>query len=97
MSMKYIRDYYNVPAKKGMRIQAFFKKHVNNETFKWVFAFEGKITSASHYIHCNGIPFHPTEGIVYYSDDGHILLDTRENSNELNTAIFLTKKTNGNG
>jgi hypothetical protein len=74
MSMKWVRDYYGVPAKRGMRIEAYYPQRDGS----WRLAYEGKISSASNYIHVDGIPFHPTWNIVYYDDDGNILKDTRE-------------------
>jgi len=70
MSMKYIRDTYGVPAKRGMRIeyhQPGFDVYV------------GRITSArGSCLWVDGsMVLHPTYQIVYLADDGTVLLDTR--------------------
>jgi len=73
MTMEYIRDTYNVPAKRGMKVEVYYWR-----SSKWVLAKVGKISSASHYLHIDGIPFHPTYGIVYFDEKGSVLLDTRD-------------------
>jgi len=73
MSMKYIRDAYGVPAKRGMWVEAYYRFRG-----QWRLAARGRITSAINYIHVNGVPLHPTKGVVYYGDDGEILCDTRK-------------------
>ena len=70
MSMQYIRDTYGVPAKRGRLVKVYYRGGT-------VVCARGRITSASHYIHVNGVPFHPTENVVYLNDDGTVLLDTR--------------------
>lgn len=73
MTMQYVRDTYNVPAKRGRLVHIYFKR--NN---RWELAYSGRIRSASHLIHVDGIGFHPRHGVVYMADDGKILLDTRD-------------------
>lgn len=81
MTMQYIRDTYKVPAKRGGLVEIYYcisgykEKDSSN---RWKLAFEGRISSASNYIHVNGIPFHPTYGVVYLDNDRNILLDTRD-------------------
>jgi hypothetical protein len=77
MSMAYIRKYYKVPAKRGMTVEAYRKHHDG-----WQLAYRGRITSASCYVHIDGMPFHPTWGLVYYDKDGSVLCDTRKVSEE---------------
>lgn len=74
MSMQYVRDTYGVPAKRGMRVEAYYRDVIG----EWVLAFDGRITSASHYVHVDGIPFHPTAGMVYFDKDGAVLFDGRK-------------------
>ena len=75
MSMEYVRTRYNVPAKRGRRVQVYLGDGR--------LAFDGRIASASHYIHVRtdsdsrSIAFHPTWNVVYFDDDGSILADTR--------------------
>jgi len=83
MSMAWVRENYGVPAKRGMRVRVYFRpagygRLSPNDPGRWVLACEGKITSASHYLHVDGLPFHPTDGVVYLGEDGDVLLDTRE-------------------
>jgi len=73
MTMEYVRKTYNVPAKRGMQVKIYYK--VDD---KWILAKAGRISSASHYIHVDGIPFHPTDDVVYFDEDGNVLLDTRK-------------------
>lgn len=68
MTMKYVRDYYGVPAKRGMHVKIFTGHGVD----------EGRITSACQYIRVNGKNYHPTWQVVYYDEKGNILKDTRE-------------------
>lgn len=77
MSMKYVRDRYGVPAKRGRKVEIYYRRGG-----RWQIAARGVITSASDYIHVRcgssgGIPFHPARGVVYLNDDGSVLLDTR--------------------
>lgn len=74
MSMKYIRKTYGVPAKRGMFVEIY------SDLYRWRYqcVYRGYITSASNYIHVNGIPFHPTKCVVYYDDKGNVIKDTRE-------------------
>jgi len=84
MSMEYIRKTYGVPAKRGMIVDVYYRRWVppswaeTNNTIWTIALSQGRITSASNYIHVNGIPFHPTYGVVYYGDGGAVLLDTRK-------------------
>jgi hypothetical protein len=74
MSMSYIRDRYNVPAKRGRMVEIYYR-HASG----WRLAKRGRIASASNYIHVDGLPFHPTQNVVYYGDDGvTVLKDTRD-------------------
>jgi len=73
LTMEYVRKAYGVPAKRGMMVEAYYKKDG-----KWLLAARGRITSASYNIHINGVPFHPTHNVVYFDKDGSILMDTRE-------------------
>ena len=75
MSMKYVRDTYGVPAKRGMFVQVFSGCRPD------YLVYEGRISSASHYIHVDGMPFHPTDNVVYFDNEGNILHDTREAKN----------------
>lgn len=83
MSMKYARDTYGVPAKRGMLVEVYYRRQPWGEgapVGEWILAKRDRITSASHYIHVGGIPFHPTNNVVYYGDDGEVLMDTMEKS-----------------
>lgn len=78
MSMQYIRDHYGVPAKRGRKVEVYYCYGG-----RWRIVAKGVIASASHLIHVRcgtsgGIPFHPTQGVVYLDDDGSVLLDTRK-------------------
>jgi len=74
VSMEYIRNYYQVPAKRGMRVEVYFRRNG-----VWTLAVRGRITSASHRLHVNGGGgYHPRYGIVYLGDGGEVLCDTRE-------------------
>lgn len=78
MGMAYVREYYGVPAKRGRRVKAFY--WCNG---RWALAADGRITSASQRVHIGGVPFHPTDNLVYFADDGlTVLLDTREHGAE---------------
>lgn len=82
MSMKYIRKTYNVPAKRGMRVEVYYHPRgwgrlPENDPGRWKLAYRGRITSASNVLHIDGVPFHPSYGIVYFDKDGSVLLDTR--------------------
>lgn len=75
MSMKYIRDTYGVPAKRGRFVRVYYQRSDG----EWLLAAHGRITSASHHIHIKGVPFHPTWNVVYYDDDCEtVLMDTRK-------------------
>lgn len=83
MSMKYVRDRYAVPAKRGRRVQYYDKDGVCEGS--WRLRYTGRIMSARQgylWIRVPTIgrigPFHPTCGLVYLDDDGRVLLDTRE-------------------
>ena len=81
MTMQYIRDTYGVPAKRGMLVEAYYRRQPWGDAVPvdgWTLVKRGKITRATHYIFVDGVPFHPTGNIVYYSDDGEVLMDTRE-------------------
>lgn len=76
MSMQYVRDRYQVPAKRGRRVDAYLSDGR--------LAFRGVIASASGHVHLrplsggHSIGFHPTHQLVYYADDGEtVLCDTR--------------------
>jgi hypothetical protein len=81
MSMKWIRDTYGVPAKRGMLVDIYYQMRMCSMEGGsiWVLAKKGKITSASMYIHVDGVAFHPTYGVVYFDKNGEVLLDTRGN------------------
>jgi len=70
MSAKWVRKTYRVPAKRGMYVEIYGRHGV--------MVYEGRISSFSNYIHVDGMPFHPTDGVVYYNEYGSVLLDTRE-------------------
>lgn len=70
MSMSHIRAVYGVPAKRGMLVEVY----MSNGRL----AYRGRIRSASNHIHVDGVPFHPTDNVVYFDDSGRVLLDTRE-------------------
>ena len=72
MSMEYIRKNYGVPANRGRRFQSYVFA-----AGKWTLVYEGRITSATHYIRSKWARFHPTSGIVYLNEDGTVLMDTR--------------------
>jgi hypothetical protein len=72
MTMQYVRDTYGVPAKRGRSVKVYYRF-----LGAWKLAKAGRISSASSYIHVDGAPFHPTEGVVYFDDAGAVLLDTR--------------------
>ena len=76
MTMQYVRDTYNVPAKRGRRVEVYYRFGD-----QWRLAKCGRISSASAYIHVDGVPFHPTDGVVYY-DGAKVLLDTRRGADE---------------
>ena len=73
MSMEYIRKHYSVPAKRGRRVEVYYRDCDD----RWRLAARGRISSASNFIHVDGTPYHPTHGVVYLDDDGGVLLDTR--------------------
>jgi len=79
MSMEYIRNYYQVPAKRGRRVE--MHRMCNGE---WTLHGTGCIVGADHNLHIrddnrrNVRPYHPRYGIVYLDADGTPLLDTRE-------------------
>ena len=76
--MAYIRTRYGVPAKRGMRVDAYYR-----HGGAWHLALRGRITSASHRLHLNGGgPYHPTYGLVYLDDEGNVLCDTRQESED---------------
>lgn len=67
MSMKYVRDTYGVPAKRGRRFIYVWPDGDRQEF---------TITSAKGgYIRSGPRTFHPTYGIVYLNDDGSVLMD----------------------
>lgn len=72
MSMEYVRKTYGVPAKRGMRVELYYRWRG-----EWRLAGRGKITSASQYIYIDGIAYHPRDGVVYLDDSGNVLCDTR--------------------
>lgn len=74
MSMEYIRDTYGVPAKRGMKIEAWERVGAD-----WHLRAAGRISSAiGQYLRIDGNGlWHPTWGIVYFSDDGEVLFDSR--------------------
>jgi hypothetical protein len=83
MTMKYVRDTYGVPAKRGMLVEVYYQRRPWGEgaaVGDWLLAKRGRITSASSHIHVEGVPYHPTDNVVYYGDDGEVLMDTRETS-----------------
>lgn len=68
--MEYLRKTYGVPAKRGMFVQIHTGRGMVHE---------GRITSCSgNYFCMGGSLWHPTWNVVYYDDDGNVLLDTRE-------------------
>ncbi len=65
MSLEYVRKYYGVPAKRGRRIEWYYKGVMR----------EGTITRATHNIFVrfdgakHSVPIHPTDsGLKYLSD-----------------------------
>lgn len=85
MSMAHLRDYYNVPAKRGMRVDIYYNdgRSVDGRRI----AVSGRITSSNGahiWIKSGGGgvtgPWHPTDGVVYLSGDSSVLLDTRKDS-----------------
>lgn len=64
-------DGYGVPAKRGRRVRIYFDDGRR-------LAKIGRITSASHYIHVDGSPFHPTEGVLEDEDWEAAFLHQRE-------------------
>ena len=73
MSMRYIRDMYKVPAKRGMLVHIYYKYGD-----AWSLAKMGRITSATHLLFVDGGgPYHPTQGVVYFDEDGKMICDTR--------------------
>jgi hypothetical protein len=75
MSMEYIRETYGVPARRGAKVEAWEK--VGGE---WQRRVSGRISSAiGQYLRIDrsGL-YHPTYGIVYLSDDGDVLFDSRK-------------------
>lgn len=74
MSMKYIREAYGVPAKRGRLVRVYKKDQYG----AWQCLTEGRITSACCHIRVNGRPYHPTWNVVYLDDGGEtVLMDTR--------------------
>ena len=69
MTMAWVRKTYGVPAKRGMHVR-FYDDDGSVRG-------EGRITSASNYLHVNGCCYHPTWNVVYLADDGSILKDCR--------------------
>lgn len=74
MSIGYIRDTYGVPARRGMKVEAWEKVGA-----EWRKRATGRISSAiGQYLRIDGDGlWHPTWGIVYLSDDGEVLFDSR--------------------
>lgn len=64
MSMKYIRDYYNVPAKRGMKVRYWDSRN-------WLYGIITSSKSSHLYIKLDGkkhsLPFHPTFYIEYFN------------------------------
>lgn len=73
MSMEYVRKTYGVPAKRGRLVEVYYRFQGT-----WRLALRGRITSASNYIHLDGVPVHPTGNVVYLADDNSVILDTRK-------------------
>ncbi len=74
MSMQYIRDYYNVPAKRGARVSYTSPSSLSS---KEATTREGTITSAQGarlMILFDGMkrsmPYHPIWGLTYLEDGG---------------------------
>jgi len=77
--MAYIRKCYGVPARRGMRVDAYYR-----HGGAWHLALRGRITSAGHRLHLDGGgPYHPTYGLVYLGEDGSVLCDTRQEGEEV--------------
>jgi len=76
MTMEYVRKTYNVPAKRGMRVEIYYRPY--GFSGRWRFVKAGRISSASHYIYVDSVSYHPTHGIVYLDEDGTVILDTRK-------------------
>jgi len=85
MTMKYIRDTYNVPAKRGMYVEIYESfKLVHSDSDQpvvtgWILSARGEISgSKGPYLRVNGKLYHPTAGVVYLEGMlGCVLLDTR--------------------
>ena len=79
MSMAYVRETYNVPAKRGRLVRIW----TYDTVYGWSISFEGRISSARKWIWIKSDektigPFHPPYNVEYLSDTGETLLDTRE-------------------
>jgi hypothetical protein len=82
MSLSYIRDTYNVPAKRGMYIQVYKYVGLSPDGFGrvWEMIEAGRITSSKGgYIRANKRSYHPTDGVIYFSEEDKVLCDTRSN------------------
>jgi len=85
VSMKYIRDHYGVPAKRGMRMTYWFQKYDRKtQKTQWIPLFTGTITSSlGRYLGMRvanrktPLHFHPTWNITYEDGAGNIVWDTR--------------------
>ena len=82
MSMKAVREYYGVPAKRGMWVEVYYLPlgWGRGGADVWRLAKRGRITSATHSLFIDGGgPYHPRYGVVYFEKEGGaVLLDTRE-------------------
>ena len=79
MSMAYVRKTYGVPAKRGMKVEVYYRRRLNrDQPVVWHLAKRGRITSATHHLFIDGGgPYHPRHGVVYLDGDGGVLLDAR--------------------
>jgi hypothetical protein len=71
MSFEYINNYYKTPAKKGMRVMIENKigTITSARGAHLLVKFDGEKHSGIH---------HPTWGVVYYGNNGEILMDCRK-------------------
>jgi len=88
MTMEWVREHYRVPAKRGRLVEVYYRpagwgRLPQGDPRRWRLAKRGRITSASCYIHVDGVPFHPTAGVVYLDDDGSVLMDTRDDGRSM--------------
>ena len=79
MSMAYIRKTYGVPAKRGRVVEVWEWRRREGSTCEWRCVRKGRITSSlGQYLRIDGDgPWHPTDGLVYLSESGEVLFDSR--------------------